>query len=94
MPQSLISSDRELRSRSDFALGLLVGRLSFDSDQKLLVEDGEDALQDGNRRNVTPALNPGDKGMGSARLIGYLFLSQIKLIPPFTDVRSDPISLA
>ena len=67
----------ELGDRGDLAFGLTVSGVAFDSDQQPLVQDGEDARQDRDRRDVRSALELGDERVRRPGALGDLSLGEL-----------------
>jgi hypothetical protein len=82
------------RRRGDLPLGFLAGSLAFDADQELLVEDGEDAVEHRDGRDVLAALQLGDVGVRGAGSPDHVLLGQVELIAALADVGGDPVPLA
>ena len=68
----------------DLAFGFAVGSVAFDADEQPLIQDGEDARQDGDRGNVGTALELGDERVRRAGPIGDLLLRELKFVSTVT----------
>lgn len=62
------------------AFGLTVRGVAFDSNQQPLVQNGEDARQDGDRRDVRSVLELGDERVRRPGALSDLSLGELELV--------------
>jgi hypothetical protein len=88
-----LGAKKSRRSR-ELALRLLTGSPPLDPDEQVLVENGEYALEHGDRWDVRSTLQLRDERMRGVRTLGELTLCEVQLVATLADVGRDPVSFA